>query len=70
MTDDATPVARVRGRKRGVNHLAEITALADNRGGMTPEDVRAECRRRGLLKKTAANYVWAVRKAGRLKEAC
>lgn len=55
-------------KKKSGGHLSAILAMAKAAGGLTAVQVKAECIERKLQKRTGGNYVWAVRKAGLLKE--
>lgn len=50
-------------------HFGDILAKARDAGGMTGDEIRAECKRRKLSEKTGGNYVCYLRKAGVVKEA-
>jgi hypothetical protein len=51
------------------SHYAEIKALAETAGSLTPDEVRKECEQRGLTKKTAGNYVCYLNRDGLVKKA-
>ncbi len=47
---------------------AELTALAKEQDGLTPDEIRAECAKRGLSKKTGGNYVCYLKRDGLVKK--
>jgi len=63
------PKAERKKSEGAVSHYAELTELAKAADGLTPDEIRAECEKRGLSTKTGGNYVCYLKRDGLVKKA-